>query len=100
MTAVLEKPMRTTRSIVRFSAPFLLYGLDAPLPAGEYYVDQDDEVIEGASWTAYRRVATFIHLPAIHTRTMTRQVLQIDHADLEAALVKDGGTSTALTRAE
>lgn len=92
--------MRTTRSIVRFSSPFLLHGFDGPQPAGEYYVDQDDELIEGISWLAYRRVATFIHLPAIRTGTMTRQIVQIDPADLEAALEKDGEVATGATATE
>ncbi|MEP9374959.1 hypothetical protein [Mesorhizobium sp. KR1-2] len=92
--------MRTTRTTVRFSSPFLLYGFDAPQPAGEYIVDQDDELIEGISWVAYRRVATFIHLPAIRAGTMTRQIIQIDPADLEAALEKDREVSTDATPTE
>ncbi|PWJ78347.1 hypothetical protein C7441_11612 [Pseudaminobacter salicylatoxidans] len=87
--------MRTTRRTVRFSSPFLLYGFDAPQPPGEYFIDQDDEEIEGLSWLAYRRVATFIHLPAITSGVRTHQVVQIDAADLEAALRKDGEVSTA-----
>ena len=34
---------RTTQTIVRFSSAFLLPGFDAPQPAGEYRVDQDEE---------------------------------------------------------
>ena len=48
---------RTTQSLVRFSSPFLLYGFDTPQPAGEYRIEHDDELIEGLSWLAYRRVA-------------------------------------------
>jgi hypothetical protein len=79
--------VRTTRSIVRFTSAFLLYGFDAPQPAGEYQIEYDEEPI-GAS-VAYRRVATFIHLPAITVGSLTRQMVSIDPADLEAALVKD-----------
>lgn len=80
---------RTTQSVVRFSSPFLLYGFDAPQPAGEYRIEQDDELIEGLSRLAYRRVATFIHLPAIAPGQRPKQMVQIDPADLEAALEKD-----------
>jgi hypothetical protein len=73
----------------------LLRGFDAPQPAGEYRIEQDEEPIEGVSWLAYRRVATFIHLPAIAARSLTRQVVQIDPADLEAALKKDRRESSA-----
>jgi hypothetical protein len=80
---------RTTRSVVRFSSAFLLSGFDAPQPAGEYEVEQDEELIEGVASVAYRRVATFIHLPALSARSLTRQMMPIDPAELEAALAKD-----------
>lgn len=81
--------IRTSQVVVRFSSAFLLDGFDAFQPAGDYRIDQDDELIEGISWLAYRRVATFIHLPAIQTGSRPRQMVQIDPADLEAALEKD-----------
>lgn len=81
--------VRTTQSVVHFSSQFVIRGLDAPQPAGDYDVDHDEELIEGLSWLAYRRVATFIHLPAIAAKTQIRQVMQIDPAELEAALQKD-----------
>jgi hypothetical protein len=34
-------------------------------PPGDYAIDEDEELIDGLSWLAYQRVATFIHLPAI-----------------------------------
>lgn len=86
---------RTTRSVVHFSSAFLLRGFDAPQPAGEYRIEQDEERIEGVSWLAYRRVATFIHLPAIGAQSLTSQVVQIDPTDLEAALKKDQQESSA-----
>jgi hypothetical protein len=81
--------MRTTRFIARFSSPFLLDGFDAPQPAGEYRVEQDEETIDGISWLAYRRVATFMHLPAIGSQSLTSQVVQISPAELDAALKRD-----------
>jgi hypothetical protein len=84
---------RTMQSVVRFSSPFLLHSLDVPLPAGEYRVEQDEELIEGISWLAYRRVATFIHLPAIAIESQAHQIIEIDPADLETALEKDSKQS-------
>jgi hypothetical protein len=81
--------IRTTQSVVHFSSEFVMHGLDAPQPAGDYELDHDEELIEGLSWLGYRRVATFIHLPAIAAKTQIRQVMQIDPADLEVALRKD-----------
>lgn len=82
---------RSRQRIAHFSKPFRLGGFDAPLPAGEYDVVEDEELIEGLSWIAYRRVATFIHLPARNAGKRQRQVIPIDHADLETALQRDRG---------
>jgi hypothetical protein len=80
---------RTTQSVVRFSSPFVLPGFDSPQPPGDYRVDRDEELIEGASWLAWRRVNTFIHLPAISAKRSTQQMVPIDQADLDAAIERD-----------
>lgn len=80
---------RTTQTVARFSSPFLLPGFDAPQPAGDYRVDQDEELIEVFSRLAWRRVSAFVHLPAIGMNGQTHQMVPIDPADLEAALEKD-----------
>ncbi|MEP9373298.1 hypothetical protein [Mesorhizobium sp. KR1-2] len=82
-------PTRTTQSIVHFFAPFALRGIDEMQPAGDYAIDQDEDLIDDASWLAYRRVATFIHLPAVSTNEMTTQLVEIDSSELEAALKQD-----------
>jgi hypothetical protein len=80
---------RTTQTVARFSSSFLLPGFDAPQPAGDYRVDQDEELIDGISRLAWRRVSAFIHLPAISSNSTTRQMVAINPADLHAALEKD-----------
>jgi hypothetical protein len=80
---------RTIQSVARFSSPFVLPGFDTPQPAGDYRVDRDEDLLEGVSWLAWRRVNTFIHLPAISAKRSTQQMVQIDQADLDAALAKD-----------
>lgn len=80
---------RTTQTVVRFSSAFLLPGFDAPQPAGDYRVDQDEEMIGWISCLAWRRVGAFIHLPAIAGKGSTQQMVPIDPADLDAALEKD-----------
>ncbi len=82
----------TTRSrqiIVRFTAPFLLPGMGSTLPAGDYRVDQDEELIDLSFHLAWRRVSAFLHLPAIGPNISTRQMVPINPADLDAALEKD-----------
>ena len=56
---------RTRQTIVHFSSKFVLSGVDAPQPAGKYRVDHDEEAIETASHLGWRRVNSFMHLPAI-----------------------------------
>lgn len=82
-------PDRTKRSVVHFSSPFTITGLDGIHPPGDYAIDDDEDVMEGLSWVGYRRVATFIHLPSIASHASTRQMVPIDHAELEAALDRD-----------
>jgi hypothetical protein len=81
--------VRTTQSIVRFSSRFRLRGLDGQQPAGDYRIECDDEQIGGVSFIAYRRVATFIHLPAVSDDTRATQMVPIDPAELEDALGRD-----------
>ena len=80
---------RTTQTVVCFSSTFLLPSFDAPEPAGDYRVDHDEESIEGASWLAWRRVGSFIYLPAIGVQGPTHQMVPINPADLDAALERD-----------
>jgi hypothetical protein len=80
---------RTTQTVVRFSSPFILPGFDAAQPAGDYRVDQDEELMEVSSRLAWRRVAAFIHLPAIAMQLPTQQMVPMNPADLDAALEKD-----------
>ena len=82
---------RTTHTVVRFSSSFKFVGLEAPQPAGEYRVDHDEELIEGISRLAWRRVGTFIHLPAIATQSLMHEMVPINPTELEAALKKDLG---------
>jgi hypothetical protein len=79
---------RTIKSVVAFTSPFRLSCFDGEMPAGEYAIERDEELLEGTSH-AYRRVATYIHLPAISAQSLVRQMAPVDPAELEAALLKD-----------
>ena len=81
---------RTKHTTVTFTAPFSLTGVDEIQPPGDYAIAEDEELIDGLSWLAYRRVATFIHLPAISSIDRLRsQLVGIDHSELEGALHED-----------
>jgi len=52
-------------------------------------VDTDEELIDGLSFLAYRRVATLLHLPSTSSRAGTSEIIAIDPSELEAALKRD-----------
>lgn len=77
--------VRTTRKSVTFAAPFRLIGFDEPLPAGSYEVETDEEMLEGAAHTAFRRTATTLRV----RKGSVTEHHSIDPADLAAALERD-----------
>jgi hypothetical protein len=85
---------RTTETEITFEHPFVLDCLVAPLQAGTYRLVVDEELIEGLSFSAYRRVGTHLEIPAISIVTGTRQFLQVSPAEIESALLKDAGIPT------
>jgi len=79
---------RTTHSVARFSGEFMLAGVDQMLPAGEYSIIMDEELIEGLSRMAYRRSGTFIEVPPASGRRELQR-FKIGPDDLELALRRD-----------
>jgi len=77
--------MHATRKTVIFGLPFTLSALDEQQPAGTYTVDTDEELLEGLSFLAYRRVATTIYLPPRHSRVGSVQAVSVDPQELVAA---------------
>jgi hypothetical protein len=78
--------IRTTRKIVKFSNPFSIEGVGRVLPAGNYEVVTDEELIEGLSFPVYRRIATMMLAPAQSSQI---EMLTIDPRDLAAAVERD-----------
>jgi hypothetical protein len=75
--------MRTTNKTVTFHRPFCLKGVDRLLPPADYRVMTDEELIEGLSFPAYRRVSTAIFVPASSGSAI--EMVTIDPLDLQAA---------------
>ncbi len=80
---------RTTETEITFTHPFHLKSLSEPLEAGTYRLVVDEELIEGQSFTAYRRVAIHLELPAISVAMTRRQFLQVSSAEIVEALSRD-----------
>src|SRR6185437_126490 len=49
--------VRSRREVVTFRHSFQIRGVDRLLPAGHYEVITDDEMIEGLSFAAFRRIS-------------------------------------------
>ena len=75
--------IRSRRETVTFKHPFRLRGVDRLLPAGSYKVITDEEMIEGLSFAAFRRVATLIEVPAAIGRAT--ELISIGSVDLSDA---------------
>lgn len=86
---------RTTRTTVTFAHPFFLGDVDEKLPAGSYDVETEEELLEGLSFHAYRRVFTVVHLPADATQPGVRRSLTTRPEDLDIAIARDAGASPA-----
>ena len=87
--------IRSTGMDVTFRQPVTLGGVDRPLPPGTYRVEIEEEPIDGLSFVAYRRLATFICVP-MAGQPGTIQNLLIDPKTLDQALEQDaaaGGTT-------
>lgn len=82
--------MRTTSRTVTFTHPFVLSGVVEEQPAGIYTVETDEELIGNGSLTAYRRISTLIRLPGRPGSLVLEQVVDLDPAELAAALARDG----------
>ena len=70
-----------------FKKAFVLKGVDHALPPGNYRVVTDDELIEGLSFPAYRRVATMMFVPGRNGSSL--EMVTIDPAELQAAHDRD-----------
>ena len=64
--------------------PFALKGLESAVPPGTYRIDIEEEQIDGLSFPAYRRLATFIRVP-VAGRSGCSQDLLVDAKELELA---------------
>lgn len=81
--------MRTTTKTVTFHRPFYLKGIDRLLPPANYRMVTDEELIDGLSFAAYRRVSTVIFVPAEFGSAV--EMASIDPLELQAAQDQDAG---------
>ena len=81
--------IRTTRAVASFRESFSLRDIEGDQPPGDYNVFFDDELIQGLSRAAYRRVSTILQTPSISSPQEQSRLVSISATDLEVALMKD-----------
>lgn len=81
--------MRSTSSTVTFSNSFTMPGYVGELPAGEYEVLVEEELLEGLSFEAYRRTATYLTVRGRGVHAGRTEMRPISEADLIGALGRD-----------
>jgi hypothetical protein len=81
--------IRTTRCVASFDEPFSLRNVEGVQPPGDYNVYVEDELIQGLSRAAYRRVSAILQLPSISSPQEQSRLVCVNASDLKAALMKD-----------
>ena len=78
--------MRSTRSTVTFSNPFTLSGYPDKLPAGDYEVVIEEELLHGLSFEAYRRTGAYLVVRGSGNRAGRSEMRLLSESDLRMAL--------------
>lgn len=82
--------MRSTKTSVTFANPFSLPGYLGELPAGQYEVLVEEELLQGLSFEAWRRTSTFLTVRGRGSRAGRTELRATSDSDLKAALNRDG----------
>jgi hypothetical protein len=88
---------RTSKRTVTFKRPFALASLDEVLPAGDYSVETEEELVAGISYAAYRRTSTVLRLPARSGPSHLTRAMTVDPNELDAAMERDLAGATNST---
>ena len=92
--------MRSTRSTVTFSNPVTLPGYPGDLPAGDYEVLVEEELLLGLSFEAYRRTATYLTVRGRGSHAGRTELRAISDSDLKEALSRDAATTETNNHSE
>ena len=84
---------RSRRETLTFRQPFRIKGIDRLLAPGDYEVVTDEEMIEGLSFSSFRRVATLIMVPGAPPHASSMEMISINSVDLADAQRDDAMAS-------
>ena len=94
MRGSIDMTTRSQRESVHFRHPFRIKGIDRLLPSGGYEIITDEEMIEGLSFTSFRRVATMIMVPGTAPHAASIEMVSISPVDLADAQRNDASVGT------
>lgn len=87
--------IRTSETTITFRQSFSVGAMDRPQPPGTYRLVMDDDEVPGVSFVALRRIATFLHTPALSAAGEGKaEVFHVSTNALAAALEDDGRMRT------
>lgn len=92
--------VRSSSLRVTFQHPFSLAGFPDELPAGEYEVLIQEELLQGEGFETYQRKATHMTVPGRGDRANWMELCAIIESDLEEALSRDTATTDANNHSE
>ena len=81
--------MRSSTTTVTFSNTFALPGYPGELPAGDYEIVVEEELLQGLSFEAWKRTATYLIVRGRGRRTGLTEMLATTENDLNEALGRD-----------
>jgi hypothetical protein len=85
--------MRSTTSTVTFSNPFTLSGYPGDLPSGDYEILVEEELLQGLSFEAYRRTATYLTVHGKGARAGRSELRVTTESDVKEALRRDAAAT-------
>jgi len=91
---------RSTNRTVTFSNPFSLAGYVGELPAGDYEVLVEEELLQGLSFEAWRRTATYLTVRGRGSHAGRTELRATTERDLTAALNRDQATTHEIDDSE
>lgn len=91
--------IRTSTKTVTFARPFVLRGIEERQPAGTYEVETNEELLQTLI-PSYRTLSTLIRLPARLGSAALNQVVDVDSAEMIAALARDAKPEATALREE
>ncbi|MDW4500217.1 hypothetical protein R5H30_19675 [Sulfitobacter sp. D35] len=92
--------MRSTISTVTFSNRFTLPGYPGDLPPGDYEVLVEEELLQGLSFEAYRRTATYLTVRGRGGHAGRTELRAISENDLKEALSRDRGATEEINHSD